>query len=81
MFLLGIFGLGALIILILSFFGSTLLFGHLFIMESKVKKMEREEVLNPTPKSGLQILTEAVNDLFTNIANFQNAIDHRGPKI
>jgi hypothetical protein len=80
MFLLGIFGLGALIILVLSFFGSTLLFGHLFIMESKVKKMEREEALNPTPKSELQILTEAANDLFTNIANFQNAIDHCGPK-
>jgi hypothetical protein len=80
MFLLGIFGLGALIILVLSFFGSTLLFGHLFIMESKVKKMEREEALNPTPKSELQILTEAANSLFTDIANFQNAIDYRGPK-
>jgi hypothetical protein len=77
MFLLGIFGLGALIILVLTFFGSTLLFGHLFIMESKVKKMEREEALNPTPKSELQILTEAVNEFFTDFGNFQNNINHR----
>ena len=80
MFLLGIFGLGALIILVLSFFGSTLLFGHLFLMETKVKKIEREEALNPTPKSELQILTEAANNLFTEIGNFQNTINYRGPK-
>ena len=79
MFLLGIFGLGALIILVLTFFGSTLLFGHIFIMESKVKRMEREEALNPTPKSDLQILTEAANNMFTEIGNFQNAIDYRSP--
>jgi hypothetical protein len=80
LFILGIFGLGALIILVLSLFGSTLLFGHLFIMESKVKRMEREEALNPAPKSELQILTEAANNMFTEIGNFQNAIDYRAPK-
>jgi hypothetical protein len=79
MFLLGVFGLGALVILILSFFGSTLLFGHMFIMESKVRAIEREEALNPTPKSELQLLTEATNNLFTEIGNFQNAIDYRAP--
>ena len=80
LFILGMFGLGALIILVLTLFGSTLLFGHLFIMESKVKRMEREEALNPTPKSELQILTEAANNMFTEIGNFQNAIDCRAPK-
>jgi hypothetical protein len=78
-FILGMFGLVALLILILSFIGSTLFFGKLFIMESKVKAMEREEALNPTPKSELQLLTEAANNLFTEIEKFQNAINYRSP--
>jgi len=79
LFILGMFGLGALIILVLSLFGSTLLFGYLFIMESKLKAMEREEALYPTPKSDLQLLTEAANNMFTEIGNFQNAINYRSP--
>ena len=79
MLLLGIFGLGAFIILILSILGSTLFIGKTMIMESKVKAMEREERLNPTPKSELQLLIEATNNLFTEIGNFQNAIDYRAP--
>lgn len=80
MFLLGIFGVGALIILVLSCFGSTLLLGHLFIMESKVKKMEKDESLNPTPKSELQLLTEAANNLLTEIGNLQNSIEYHSRK-
>ena len=79
MFLFGIFGIGAFVILVLSFLGSTLLFGQLFRMESKVKEIERKEVLNPTPKSELQLLTEVTNNLFTEIGNFQNAINYRAP--
>ena len=79
MLLLGIFGLGAFIILIFSFLGSVLFIGQSMVMESRVKSMEREEALNPTPKSELQLLTEAANNLFTEIGNFQNAIDYRAP--
>ena len=51
------------------------------IMESKVKAMEREEALNPTPKSELQLLIEATNNLFAEIGNFQNSINYRSPNI
>jgi len=80
MLLFGIFGLGALIILIITFFGSTLLFGHLFILESRVKVMERKEASNPTPQSDLRVLTEATNNFFTDFGNFQNVIDYRAGK-
>ena len=79
MLLLGIFGLGAFIILIFSFLGSVLFIGQNMVMESRVKTMEREEALNPTPKSELQLLTEAANNLFTEIGNFQNSINYRSP--
>lgn len=81
MLLLGIFGLGAFIILIFSFLGSVLFIGQSMVMESRVKAMEREEALNPTPKSELQLLTEAANKLFTEIGNFQNSINYRSPNI
>jgi hypothetical protein len=80
MLLIGFFGLGALIIFIISFFGFTLLFGHLFIIESRVKTMEREEVLNPKPKSDLQVLTEVTNSFFTDFGNFQNSFNYRVSK-
>ncbi len=76
-FILGMFGLGALLILVLSLIGTTLIFGKLFIMESKVKRMEKEEASNPTHKSELQILTESINEFFTDFGNFQNNINHR----
>lgn len=81
MLFLGIFGLGAFIILIFSFLGSVLFIGQNMVMESRVKTMEREEALNPTPKSELQLLTEAANNLFTEIGNFQSTMNYHSSNL
>ena len=71
MFLLGVLGIGAFFIIIISVLSIFLISTKLIIMEHKVKELERFEKLEGNEPSEIQLMTQAVNKMFDEMAKLQ----------
>jgi hypothetical protein len=71
MFLLGILGIGAFFIIIISGLFVILFSTKLILMDQKVKELERLDKLEGNEISDIQLLTKAVNSMFDEMAKFQ----------
>jgi hypothetical protein len=71
MFLLGILGIGAFFIIIVSGLFVILFSTKLILMDQKVKELERLDKLEGNEISDIQLMTKAVNSMFDEMAKFQ----------
>jgi hypothetical protein len=71
MFLLGILGIGAFFIIIISGLFVILFSTKLILMDQKVKELERLDKLEGHEISDIQLMTKAVNSMFDEMAKFQ----------
>lgn len=71
MFLLGILGIGAFFIIIISGLFVILFSTKLILMDQKVKELERLDKLEGNEISDIQLMTKAVNSMFDEMAKFQ----------
>ncbi len=71
MFLLGILGIGAFFVIIVSILFVILISTKLFLMDQKVKELERLDQIEGNQISDIQLLTKAINNMFDEMAKFQ----------
>ncbi len=71
MFLIGILGIGAFFIIIISGLFVILFSTKLILMDQKVKELERLDKLEGNEISDIQLMTKAVNSMFDEMAKFQ----------
>jgi hypothetical protein len=71
MFLLGILGIGAFFIIIVSGLFVILFSTKLILLDQKVKELEKLEQLERNEFSDIQLMTKAVNSMFDEMAEFQ----------
>ena len=71
MLLLGILGIGAFLIIIVSGLFAALITTKLILMDHKVKRLERLDQMEGNERSEIQLITEATNKMFDEMAKFQ----------